>query len=278
MIKNKHITKLSVFAFLVIFVFLGCHARKNRAPKLIKDSLVFIYPSEAREKQLEGTVILKILVNEQGVIEESEITTSSGYDILDETALKVAETARFKPAKIQGQKRSVWITWPLVFEITSLIFNPEEWIVKAKDYLYDINSNDITKRKIARQALYYHYKDFSRYMVKHRKLYLNEASLRVVLPNIRKSWEIYENSWPLTFILFQDYVMRFPESIFHKEAEAYLVEYIKNEMFQFKVRVKERSLNLRDGNRFYYKLLAFLQKNYPDSITKDMLEDSLEKG
>ena len=274
--KYKYLIQLISY-LLFVLIFLSCHAKKNVAPKLIRDSLIFIYPSEAREKQLEGTVVLKILVNQDGIIEESELQKSSGYDVLDDTAFKVAETARFKPAKVNGETKSVWITWPLVFEITSLTFNTEQWIAKALDHIYYSSSDDNSKRRLAQQALYYHYKDFSRYMVKHRKFYLNEAALRVVLPEIRKQWELYEETWPLTFVLYQDFVKRFPQSEFQKEAEAYLVEYMKNEMFQFKVRIQDRSLQLNDGNRFYYQLLSFLQKNYPDSITKDMLEDSPER-
>jgi len=150
-------------------------------------------------------------------------------------------------------------------------------VAKALDHIYYSKSDEYSKKRLAQQALYYHYKDFSRYMVKHRKMYLNEAALRVVLPQFRKQWELYEDSWPLTFILFQDFIVRFPQSEFRKEAEAYLIEYMKNEMFQFKVRIQERSLQLNDGSRFYYHLLSFLQKNYPDSITKDMLEDSPER-
>jgi len=57
----------SCFYLLFVLVFVSCHAKKNVGPKLIRDSLVFIYPSEAREKQLEGTVVLKILVNHSSI-------------------------------------------------------------------------------------------------------------------------------------------------------------------------------------------------------------------
>ena len=128
---NQNI-KILVHCFFVILISISifdCGAKQNAAPRLIKDSLVFIYPSEAREKQIEGTVVLKVFVNEEGEVTESDIDRSSGYDILDETAMKVAETAKFKPARINGEVKAAWITWPLVFEISTMEFYPDEWIV-----------------------------------------------------------------------------------------------------------------------------------------------------
>ena len=135
--------------FIVILLTFHCSPKYAQAPKLIKNSLVFIYPSEARDKHLEGTVVLKVLISEKGAVEDAEVDRSSGYDILDQTALNVAKTAKFKPAKIGGKERSVWITWPLVFEISSMKFIPEEWIDKALDYQWEATSNSDTKRQLA---------------------------------------------------------------------------------------------------------------------------------
>ena len=268
---DKKVSLLFLTGFLLVLV-LGCYASKNAGPKLIKDSLVFIYPSEAREKRLEGTVVLKILIDEQGFVSEKEIQNSSGYDILDQTALKVAETARFKPALVDGQNISVRITWPLVFEITSLTFNPERWVEKTKNFHHETSSEDSNVRRIAQQGLYYHYKDFSSHMVKYRKLFLNESVLEVVLPEIRKKWLDFYDSWPLTFILFQDYIIRYPESEFRNEAESYLIEYIKNEMFQLRIRTQIGTIYTR-GRNLYQEFLLFLQQNYPDSVTDDLLNN-----
>lgn len=267
------------FLFLTVFLLVlvwGCYATKNAAPKLIKDSLVFIYPSEAREKHLEGTVVLRILIDEEGFVSEKEIHKSSGYDILDQTALKVAETARFKPALVEGQKISVRMTWPLVFEITSLTFNPEGWVEKTQFFHHEISSENPSVQQIAQQGLYYHYKDFSSHMVKYRKLFLNESVLEVVLPEIREKWLDFYDSWPLTFILFQDYITRYPDSEFREEGEAYLIEYIKNEMFQLKIRTKIGTIYTR-GRNLYQELLLFLQQNHPGSVTDDLL-NNIPKG
>lgn len=259
---------------LLIFITLTfhCSPKYTQAPKLIKDSLVFIYPSEAREQHLEGTVVLKVLISENGTVEDAEVDRSSGYDILDQTALNVARTARFKPAKIGGKKRSVWITWPLVFEISSMEFMPEEWVRKALDYQWEATSSSDVKRELAIQALYYHYKDYSRYLLKHRRLFLNEPMLRVVSPQVRKMWSDYQNSWPLTFLLFLDFTERYPRSQFYSEAVDYLIEYMKNELFQIRESTDVSSLSPKKRIKLYNQILDFLKGNYSYSVTDDLLK------
>ncbi len=258
--------------FIVILLTFHCSPKYAQAPKLIKNSLVFIYPSEARDKHLEGTVVLKVLISEKGAVEDAEVDRSSGYDILDQTALNVAKTAKFKPAKIGGKERSVWITWPLVFEISSMKFIPEEWIDKALDYQWEATSNSDTKRQLAMQGLYYHYKDYSRYVLEHRKLYLNEPMLRVVSPKVRKMWSDYQNLWPLTFLLFLDFTERYPRSPFYSESVDYLIEYMKNELFQIRERTDVASLSPKERIKLYNKILDFLKANYSYSVTDDLLK------
>ncbi len=49
------------------------------------------YPPIARKMGWEGTVVVKFLLNQRGEISGLEIQKSSGYDILDRSALKVIE-------------------------------------------------------------------------------------------------------------------------------------------------------------------------------------------
>ncbi len=267
-------TKLPTGLIILMLAFgWSCYSHQDAAPQLIKDSLVFIYPPEARTKHLEGTVMLRILIDEEGNVNEASVLKSSGYDILDQTALNVAKGARFKPARIRGKKHSVWISWPLIFEITAMRFIPEEWTKQAINLQQEAESNNSEKRAFAQQAIYYHYKDFATNMVENRNLLLNKTALAVVLPKVRRQWQEYEEAWPLTFVLFQDYILRYPDSPFRHEAEDYLVEYIKNEIFQLKVRgVSERlPKNLRD--KFIQSLVAYLKQAYPERVPDDLLKN-----
>jgi TonB family protein len=57
------------------------------------------------------------LVNEQGVVEETRIETSSGQQLLDQAALEVATAYRFSPARNRDQIVKVWVAFPITFRV-----------------------------------------------------------------------------------------------------------------------------------------------------------------
>jgi len=82
---------------------------KNPAP---------IYPNYAREREWEGVVFLKVFVNSGGTVDEIEVEKSSGYKILDESALKTIQTWQFLPARAGSMSFSSWIKIPVRFILT----------------------------------------------------------------------------------------------------------------------------------------------------------------
>lgn len=57
------------------------------------------YPHIAREQRWEGTVVLRIRVNQNGLVDSVVTRKSSGFPILDESALQSVKTWTFEPAK-----------------------------------------------------------------------------------------------------------------------------------------------------------------------------------
>jgi periplasmic protein TonB len=82
---------------------------KNPAP---------LYPNYAREQGWEGIVFLKVLVNSDGTVGEIGVEKSSGYKILDESALKTINTWQFLPARVGAMSFSSWIKIPVRFILT----------------------------------------------------------------------------------------------------------------------------------------------------------------
>jgi protein TonB len=75
----------------------GATARIEQ-PELITDlsALQKSYPAIARRKGWEGTVTLRLTINAKGRLEKTEIIESSGYDVLDNEAVKMMRKARFR--------------------------------------------------------------------------------------------------------------------------------------------------------------------------------------
>ncbi|HSH13616.1 MAG TPA: energy transducer TonB, partial [Desulfurivibrionaceae bacterium] len=57
------------------------------------------YPSLARRRQLEGTVVLEVLVGAAGTVGGLKVQQSSGHRLLDEAALKGVKGWRFEPGR-----------------------------------------------------------------------------------------------------------------------------------------------------------------------------------
>ena len=76
-----------------------------------------VYPQEAKNNNIEGTVYVKFVVNSEGKVEN--VTTLRGVDpLLDQEAIKVIENMpEWKPGYQSGKPVSVTMTVPIRFQI-----------------------------------------------------------------------------------------------------------------------------------------------------------------
>jgi protein TonB len=76
------------------------------------------YPRLAKRRGYEGRVLLEVLVAGSGKVEDLRILESSGYDVLDRSAMKSVEGWLFEPGSIGGRKVDMWVRVPVRFELT----------------------------------------------------------------------------------------------------------------------------------------------------------------
>lgn len=75
------------------------------------------YPRLARKRKYQGVVILEVFVNRQGSVGEVKVFKSSGYSILDKTALKSVKKWEFEPGKHGGDNVEMWVRVPVRFQL-----------------------------------------------------------------------------------------------------------------------------------------------------------------
>lgn len=78
---------------------------------------VLTYPRISRDQGEQGTVLLRVLVDERGRPAEIVVAKSSGYTRLDHQAVVAMRAARFKPYIDNGVPRSAWVPAPLAFNL-----------------------------------------------------------------------------------------------------------------------------------------------------------------
>lgn len=73
------------------------------------------YPSISRRMGEQGKVLLRVLVDENGLPQQIEIKQSSGFDRLDKAALASVKQWRFVPGKRGGVAQAMWTIVPVNF-------------------------------------------------------------------------------------------------------------------------------------------------------------------
>jgi TonB family protein len=80
------------------------------------------YPLEARNKGYQGRVLLKVEVLPDGRVGEIELKESSGYEVLDQSALATVKKWRFIPARKGKVTISCWVNIPITFQLKDISF------------------------------------------------------------------------------------------------------------------------------------------------------------
>jgi protein TonB len=76
------------------------------------------YPDSARRRGIEGTVIVKAYVTEQGRVKEVQVEQSTGHADLDQAAVEAVGRWRFDPARRGRQPVALWVSIPVKFVLS----------------------------------------------------------------------------------------------------------------------------------------------------------------
>jgi protein TonB len=75
------------------------------------------YPRRARQLGFEGTVVLNVRINQKGGVEDVKIVVSSGYSLLDQSALRSVKAWLFKPGRRGDQPVAAWVQVPVRYTL-----------------------------------------------------------------------------------------------------------------------------------------------------------------
>jgi protein TonB len=74
-----------------------------------------VYPEIARKAGVEGRVFIKVLIDQQGRVVDTQVVKSLGNNGCDEAAISAIKSVRWKPAKQRDKPVKVWVSIPVVF-------------------------------------------------------------------------------------------------------------------------------------------------------------------
>jgi len=82
---------------------------------LYKENAPPVYPEIARLRGYEGIVLVFAEILPDGRVGKIKIRKSSGYAILDQSAIQAVKPWRFEPAKKSGNPFAAWVELPIKF-------------------------------------------------------------------------------------------------------------------------------------------------------------------
>jgi TonB family protein len=88
------------------------------AEKMIVRKAYPKYPELALRAGLEGTVLVKLWIGQDGIVKQA-LVAKSDADIFNEASLDAARRLLFKPPSCNGKAVSVWATIPIRFKLVN---------------------------------------------------------------------------------------------------------------------------------------------------------------
>lgn len=113
----KKIKLALIITLLVISSITSVFAEGVTYPPRILMKVDTQYPEEAKKQGIEGVVVIKVTVSEQGEVEHLEISKSSGNESLDQAAIDSVRQWRFIPAYENGKKCTADAETTIVFKL-----------------------------------------------------------------------------------------------------------------------------------------------------------------
>jgi len=104
-----------------IFGWKGFGRSNAAAPRYLENQKPG-YPLEARQQGYEGKVLLKVEVLQTGRVGEVKVARSSGYGILDQSALTAVKKWRFIPARRGKIPILAWVNIAITFQLRNSSF------------------------------------------------------------------------------------------------------------------------------------------------------------
>jgi len=231
------------------------------------------YPVEAKTSGVEGTVGMNLFVTEKGEVKLVQITKSSGYQILDDAATEFAKKLTFDPARNGDKPIGVWMSWVMDYKLAEKRFFPMNYIQKIKEFDSLVNQSTGKERSRILQEIFNTHEDMVRYFSDESSGNYNHYIKEIVKDEVYGEWKDIWNDWPLHYLVFHDFVLRYPDSDETSKAIAYLIYYMKKDIARIKETMTSESNGEAKRDLFLKTMYTFLAKRYPQAITENLKEE-----
>ncbi len=111
---------LVCFVLLATVSFVNANVTGDNPPKVTNLNTIInkiTYPETAVKESIQGQVVAKVLVNENGVVEEISRRDFKGKEVLFDEVEKAVWSLEFEPAMENGNPVKSWVEIPFNFKL-----------------------------------------------------------------------------------------------------------------------------------------------------------------
>lgn len=262
----KRYINITLTILAVLLISCGHETEKydmqNYTPPSLKYRPRLLYPSIAQENAYTGNPKVIISISKAGTVVKTDLINSSGYEILDNAALAFCSDLIFNPAVRNGQPVISKMAWEIKFNFYEQPWDAEKY-VKEIELLYKEyeNAEQSGKNEILRKILALHNE-----FVSNMKdgVNFNFIIEKVISNNLSNEWKRDWDSWPLSFLLFHDFLQRFPDYDSLENAKAQLMNAVKIDI-QYIQNISVNDSKVKDAKDYIIlRINQFIKDRYPN--------------
>jgi TonB family protein len=269
--------RIILYSFCMFMLF-SCAKQHEQIPKssltkikppVLKNKIDLIYPDQARSAGMEGSVELGLKISEQGEVERVVVTGSSGYDELDSAAIQYGKNLKFLPATDQEKPVKIWLSWVVNYRLLNKndSFDAAEYIYRITNMVELAQNVTIDeKEKILKQMMNLHEQYFS-YIRNNPAQNLNNQLRSILSEAVVNRWQKYWDQWPLTFVVMQDFELRFPET----SLKSYAIDLQIKQLVEDLERTRKSEDSIK--GEFYKEVYKYLKSEYPKTLENGRKSD-----
>lgn len=248
---------------------------QNYTPPTLKYKPRLLYPKSAQENAYAGNPKVIILISKTGTVDKVELAKSSGFDVLDDAALAFCKDLQFNPAFRNGKPVNSKMEWQIKFNFYEQPWDANKY-VKDVETLYKRYENASTsdKNETLRNILEKHNE-----FVTNMKdgLNFNFYIDKVISKKLSDEWRRDWNAWPLSFLLYHDFIQRFQDYDSLANVKTQLNNSLRIDIQYISNMPANNEKAQEDKDYILFRINQFIKDRYPDlHLNTSALNDKLE--
>ncbi|MBN1302496.1 MAG: energy transducer TonB [Melioribacteraceae bacterium] len=241
-------------------------------PPVVKYQPRLMYPKIAQEESSTGIAKALIVISKEGKVEKVDLTESTGSKILDKAAIDYCMDLLFEPAVRDGEPVYSRMQWVIKFNVADQLWDPYFYVYGVQNLYQKIRYADETnKTELLKELLKKHAEFIDN---NNDALNFNYVIQEVISASVLREWKNNWNNWPLSFLLYHDFILRFPEAKSYKQIDSLIQNAVLNDMKFIKGSVVRNIEEGLDRENVLVKIREFFKENYPDIILDDFQSET----